>query len=232
MSPKRPNSAHRAYFECATASPKRPEPKYDQCSPPLRVGGWARNPQYSFGPSWSVRQLAAPRSMGPAVFLGSPPTHSTLKTAPTNCESHLRHNDLDTKMPTIHRSTQVVSELIASKQLKDPQSKQQLSSTRRCLKRARTPFSRVVKRTSVTRNSRRDPRSIHGKTCRQPRCVSRKLAEHFRRIPDPSPSQDQPLRTEQQNPPRLLLELWHAAQCLYTAPGWRSGHNVQGTTPN
>ena len=76
---------------------------------------------------WSLLECAAaaPRSMGPAVFPGSPPTHSTLKTVPTNCESHLRHNDLDTKMPTIHRSTQVACELIVSKQLKDPQSKQQ-----------------------------------------------------------------------------------------------------------
>ena len=125
--------------------------------------GLTANPQYSFGPSWSVRLMAAPRSVGPALFLGSPPTHSTLQTVPTNCESHLRHNDLDTKMPTIHRSTQVASELIASKQLKDPQTKQQISSTRRCLKRARTPFSRVAKRTSVTRNNRRGPRSKHGK---------------------------------------------------------------------
>ena len=125
--------------------------------------GSPRNPQHTFGSSWSVRLLTAPRSMGPAVFLGSPPTHSTLKTVPTNCESHLRHNDLDTKMPTIHRSTQVASELIASKQLKDPQSKQQLSSTRRCLKRARTPFSRVAKRTSVTRNNRRGHDRYTGK---------------------------------------------------------------------
>ena len=28
------------------------------------------------GPSWSVRLLAAPRSVGPAVFQGSPPTHT------------------------------------------------------------------------------------------------------------------------------------------------------------
>ena len=37
--------------------------------------GLTANPQRTFGPSWSVRLLAAPRSLGPAVFLGSPPTH-------------------------------------------------------------------------------------------------------------------------------------------------------------
>ena len=30
---------------------------------------------HSFGPSWSVRLLAAPRSVGPAVYSGLPPTH-------------------------------------------------------------------------------------------------------------------------------------------------------------
>ena len=36
---------------------------------------WAhRQPSTQFGPSWSVRLLAAPHSVGPAVFLGSPPT--------------------------------------------------------------------------------------------------------------------------------------------------------------
>ena len=39
---------------------------------PAVFPGSPRNPQHIFGPSWSVRLLAAPRSMGPAVFLGSP----------------------------------------------------------------------------------------------------------------------------------------------------------------
>ena len=30
----------------------------------------------------------------------------------------------------------------------------------------------------------------------------------------------------------VLLELWHAAQYLYTALGWRSGHCAQGTALN
>ena len=41
--------------------------------------GLTANPQHTFGPSWSVRRMAAPRSMGPVVFLGSPPTHYTPK---------------------------------------------------------------------------------------------------------------------------------------------------------
>ena len=36
--------------------------------------GFTANPQHTFGPSWSVRRMPAPRSVGPAVFLGSPPT--------------------------------------------------------------------------------------------------------------------------------------------------------------
>ena len=40
------------------------------------------------------------RSVGPAVFLGSPPTRSTHKPVTTYRERHMRHNDLDTKMPT------------------------------------------------------------------------------------------------------------------------------------
>ena len=38
-------------------------------------------------PSWSVRHLAAPRSVGPAVFLGSPPTHDTHLVPPGVCGS-------------------------------------------------------------------------------------------------------------------------------------------------
>ena len=47
--------------------------------------GLTSNPQYTFGPSWSVRLLAAPRSMGPAVFPGSPPTHNTHLVPPGVC---------------------------------------------------------------------------------------------------------------------------------------------------
>ena len=43
------------------------------------------NPQHTFGPSWSVRRMAAPRSMGPAVFLGSPPTRNTPLVPPGVC---------------------------------------------------------------------------------------------------------------------------------------------------
>ena len=50
-------------------------------------------PQHTFGPSWSVRHLAAPRSVGPAVFLGSPPTHSH-KSALTHRERHSSLNVL------------------------------------------------------------------------------------------------------------------------------------------
>ena len=39
--------------------------------------GFTANPQHTCGPSWSVRLPATPRSVGPAVFLGSPPTHNT-----------------------------------------------------------------------------------------------------------------------------------------------------------
>ena len=33
-----------------------------------RFPGLTANPQHTFGPSWSVRRMAAPRSAGPAVF--------------------------------------------------------------------------------------------------------------------------------------------------------------------
>ena len=42
---------------------------------------------HTLGPSWSVRLLAAPRSVGPAVFLGSPPTHDTCWVPPGLCGS-------------------------------------------------------------------------------------------------------------------------------------------------
>ena len=49
--------------------------------------GLTANPQHMLGPSWSVRLLAAPRSVGPAVFLGSPPTHNTCWVPPGVCGS-------------------------------------------------------------------------------------------------------------------------------------------------
>ena len=90
VSPKRPNPAHRAH---SMVSPKRPEPQHtwhDQNSPRagwvggLGFPGLTANPQHTFDPSWSVRLLAAPRSMGPAVFLGSPPTRNPHKFASTH----------------------------------------------------------------------------------------------------------------------------------------------------
>ena len=62
-----------------------------------------RQPQHTFGPSWSVRLPAAPRSVGPAVFMGSPPTHSH-KSALTHCED-IRHSMSSAKMPTQPQST-------------------------------------------------------------------------------------------------------------------------------
>ena len=47
--------------------------------------GLAANPNTHFGPSWSVRHLAASRSVGPAVFLGSPPTRNTHLIPPGVC---------------------------------------------------------------------------------------------------------------------------------------------------
>ena len=49
--------------------------------------GLTANPQHTFGPSWSVRLLVAPRSMGPAVFLGSPPNLNTHLVPPGVCGS-------------------------------------------------------------------------------------------------------------------------------------------------
>ena len=47
-------------------------------SAPRSVGpaGFLGSPPtyYTLGPSWSVRLLAAPRSVGPAVYSGTPPT--------------------------------------------------------------------------------------------------------------------------------------------------------------
>ena len=48
--------------------------------------GLTANPQHTFGSSWSVRLLAAPHSVGPAVFLGSPPpTLNTYLVPPGVC---------------------------------------------------------------------------------------------------------------------------------------------------
>ena len=48
------------------------------------------NPQHTFGPSWSVWRMAAPRSVGPAVFSGSPPTHTSIKLPQHNAEAGSR----------------------------------------------------------------------------------------------------------------------------------------------
>ena len=50
-----------------------------QCTPTTkRLPGLTANPQHTLGPSWSMRLLPAPRSVGPAVFLGSPPIRNAL----------------------------------------------------------------------------------------------------------------------------------------------------------
>ena len=72
-----------AHPECSTAWYRLSVPNRSTTEVYLRAGwvggrgfpGFTANPQRTFGPSWSVRLLAAPRSVGPAVFLGSPPTH-------------------------------------------------------------------------------------------------------------------------------------------------------------
>ena len=54
--------------------------------PALKRGAWGA--RLHFGPSWSVRRLAAPRSMvGPVVFPGSPPTLNTHLVPPGVCGS-------------------------------------------------------------------------------------------------------------------------------------------------
>ena len=52
-----------------------------------RFPGLTANPQRKLGPSCSVRLLAAPRSVGPALFLGSPPTCNTRLVPPGVCGS-------------------------------------------------------------------------------------------------------------------------------------------------
>ena len=70
-------------FPGLSANPKNTFWSLLECAAPGRFSqcgthgfpGLTANPQRIFGPSWSVRLLAAPRSVGPAVFPGSPPTH-------------------------------------------------------------------------------------------------------------------------------------------------------------
>ena len=54
---------------------------------PTVFPGLTANPQHTRSPSWSVRLLAAPRSVGSAVFLGLPPTRNTLSVPPRVCSS-------------------------------------------------------------------------------------------------------------------------------------------------
>ena len=80
-------------LECAAAG------RSSQCGTHGFLGPTA-NPQHIFGPSWSVRLLAAPRSMGPAVFLGSPPTHNNPKICLNISRKQADAQVLDTQMPT------------------------------------------------------------------------------------------------------------------------------------
>ena len=61
------------------------------------------NPQHTLGPSWSVRLLAAPHSVGPAVFLGSPPTLITYLVPPGVCGSWPLLAVLDPRFSWAHR---------------------------------------------------------------------------------------------------------------------------------
>ena len=94
-------AAHGRSSQCGTrgflGSP--PNPTYIwsllECAAPGRSSqcgtlgfpGITANPQHTSGPSWSVRLLAAPRSVGPADFLGSPPTRNTHLVPPGVCGS-------------------------------------------------------------------------------------------------------------------------------------------------
>ena len=55
----------------------------------LRQARWARgaNPRHTLGPSCSVRLQAAPHSVGPTVFLGSPANPHTVLVPPAVCGS-------------------------------------------------------------------------------------------------------------------------------------------------
>ena len=87
----------------------------------------------------------------------------------------------------------------------------------------------------MTRNNRRGPRPTHGEQVDN-HSVSYENKQssdpHYRR--NPIRHLYRIRRSVQNNKTRhdLLLELWHAAQYLYTALGWRSGHCAQGTTLN
>ena len=82
LSPARPTNHGIAG---ASRSRQRSPQSHLECAAPGRSSqcgtcgfpGLTTNPQRVFGPSWSVRLQAANRSMGPAVFLGSPPTLNT-----------------------------------------------------------------------------------------------------------------------------------------------------------
>ena len=93
--------------------PTNPQQRTD---PPGVCGSWPllavwdprfsrahRQPTSTFGPSWSVRHLAASRSMGPAVFLGSPLTHSTSLVPPGVCGTWPLLAVWDPRFSWVHR---------------------------------------------------------------------------------------------------------------------------------
>ena len=61
-----------------------------------RFPGLNVDPQHVVGPSWSVRRLAAPHSVGPAIFLGSPPTLNTPSVL-LECAAHGRSSQCGTR---------------------------------------------------------------------------------------------------------------------------------------
>ena len=65
-----------------------------------------RNCNSTLGPSWSMGLLADPRSVGPAVFLGSPPTHHFPPEAGKRIAAQRRHNE-DVAVQMLPRSGSV-----------------------------------------------------------------------------------------------------------------------------
>ena len=102
-------------LEIETIEPASGQPTHSgsllECAAPGRSSqcgtrgfpGLTANPQHMLGPSWSVRLLAAPRSVGPAVFLGSPPTHNTCWVPPGVCGSWPLLAVWDPRFSWVHR---------------------------------------------------------------------------------------------------------------------------------
>ena len=65
--------------------------------------GLTAKPQHTLGPSWSVRLQAAPHRVGPAVFLGSPPSRKTLLVPPGVCGSRPLLTVWDPRFHWAHR---------------------------------------------------------------------------------------------------------------------------------